>query len=150
MNPFRNTNMNQALSAFAKELGLPKEDDSEDDYQASFKIRDWLNISGRRFLLIFDNVDEIDIFLQVWPASDKGSIHITTRSPSVASKRATDIMHLQSFTAETGLKALYSLTGIKSINDKDFIAALIICHLLGGLPLVTVQINEFIRHRGRS
>lgn len=142
--------MTQALSIFAKKLGLPRKDDTEDGMQASLKVRDWLNTSGRRFLLIFDNVDKIDILLQVWPASDKGSILITTRSPAVASKRATNIVHLQSFTAETGLEALYSLTNISPVTDSDSKAAQEICHLLGGLPLAIVQISEFIRDRGCS
>ncbi len=86
--------MTQALSKLTEKLGLPKSDDSEDDYQASLKVKDWLNTSDRRFLLIFDNVQQINILLQVWPASEKGSILITTRSPSVASKRAAEVMRL--------------------------------------------------------
>lgn len=140
----------QAFSSLAKQLGLLKANDIEDDNQATLKVRDWLNTSSCRFFLIFDNVDKIDTLLQVWPASDKGSILITTRSPAVASKRATDIMHLDSFTAEIGLEVLYSLTGIQPLNDHDSTAAKNICYLLGGLPLALVQISEFIRDRGCS
>ncbi|KAI9765919.1 MAG: hypothetical protein M1840_007060 [Geoglossum simile] len=143
--------MTQALSAFAKKLGLPTGDKVENGCQASLKVRDWLNTSGRQFLLIFDNVDTIDILLQVWPAGNKGSILITTRSPSVASNRATDIMHLESFTAEIGLEALYSLTGIRSTDGDDSAAAAKeICYLLGGLPLAMVQVSEFIRDHSYS
>lgn len=142
--------MTQALSKLAKKLGLPKGDDSEDDYQASLKVKDWLNGSGRRFLLIFDNVDQIDILLQVWPSSEKGSILITTRSPSVASKRATEVMHLESFSTEKALEALNSLTGLGSHKDEDYAAANDICQLLGGLPLAIVQMSEYIRDRGCS
>lgn len=142
--------MTQALSALARKLGLPKTGEDEDDYQASLKVRDWLNTSGQRFLLIFDNVEKIDILLQVWPASNNGSILITTRSPSVASKRATNIMHLQSFTPVVGPGVLYSLTGIKPVNDHDAKAAEELCHLLGGLPLAIAQLSDFIRDRGYS
>lgn len=142
--------MTQALSKLAKKLGLPKGDDSEDDYQASLKVKDWLNESGRSFLLIFDNVEQIDILLQVWPSSEKGSILITTRSPSVASKRATEVMHLESFSMEKALEALNSLTGLDSTNDEDSAAANDICQLLGGLPLAIVQMSEYIRDRGCS
>ncbi|KAH0545465.1 hypothetical protein FGG08_000466 [Glutinoglossum americanum] len=143
--------MTQALSAFARKLGLPIKDDPGEDFQASLKVRDWLNTSGRRFLLIFDNVDTIDLLLQVWPASDKGSILITTRSLSMASRHATDIMNLESFTTETGLEALYSLTGARPTADGDSaLAAKDICRLLGGLPLALVQISEFIRDRSYS
>lgn len=139
--------MTQALSKLAKKLGLPKGDDSEDDYQASLKVKDWLNESGRSFLLIFDNVEQIDILLQVWPSSEKGSILITTRSPSVASKRATEVMHLECFSMEKALEALNSLTGL---DQKDSVAANDICQLLGGLPLAIVQMSEYIRDRGCS
>lgn len=139
--------MTQALSKLAKKLGLPKGDDSEDDYQASLKVKDWLNESGRSFLLIFDNVEQIDILLQVWPSSEKGSILITTRSPSVASKRATEVMHLECFSMEKALEALNSLTGL---DHKDSVAANDICQLLGGLPLAIVQMSEYIRDRGCS
>lgn len=142
--------MTQALSKLAKKLGLPKGDESEDDYQASLKVKDWLNGSGRRFLLIFDNVGQIDILLQVWPSSEKGSILITTRSPSVASKRATDVMHLESFSTEKALEALNSLTGLDSNKDEEYAAANDICQLLGGLPLAIVQMSEYIRDRGCS
>lgn len=142
--------MTQALSKLAKKLGLPKGDDSEDDYQASLKVKDWLNESGRSFLLIFDNVEQIDILLQVWPSSEKGSILITTRSPSVASKRATEVMHLECFSMEKALEALNSLTGLDPKKYKDSAAANDICQLLGGLPLAIVQMSEYIRDRGCS
>ena len=142
--------MTQALSDFAKKLGLPRKDDGEDDYQASLKVKDWLNTMEQPFLLIFDNVEEIDILLQVWPANSQSSILITTRSPSVASKRASHLMHLESFTAESGLNVLESLTGITATDENDLEAARHICHLLGGIPLAIVQISEFIRDRSYS
>ena len=142
--------MTQALSASAKKLGLPLGEDATDDYQAALKVKDWLNTAGYKFLLIFDNVDGIDILLQVWPASDTGSIIITTRSPSVALKRATKTIHLESFTQEKGPEALISLTGMKPSDGNEYSAAESICHLLGGLPLAISQISEFITDRGCS
>lgn len=102
--------MTQAL---AKKLGPPKGDESEDDYQASLKVKDWLNGSGRRFLLIFDNVEQIDILLQVWPSSEKGSILITIRSPLVVLKRATEVMHLESFSTENGVRSIKFVDGAR-------------------------------------
>jgi hypothetical protein len=139
----------QALSSLATKLGLIKET-SEDDYQSVQKVRDWLNTSEKPFLLIFDNVDKIELLDQIWPASEKGSIIITTRSPSVASKRAATVMNLGCFSEEIGKDVLYSLTGMKPADNKDDVAAGEICHLLGGLPLAMVQISGFIRDRGCS
>jgi NB-ARC domain len=142
--------MTQALSVLAQKLGLLESKESEDDYQASLKVRDWLNSSNYSFLLIFDNVDKIDILLQVWPASLKGSILVTTRSPAVAAKRSNDIMHLEPFAAQLGPEALYGLTGFEGADDEDTAAAEEICRLLGGLPLAIVQVSEFIRDRASS
>jgi predicted ATPase len=144
--------MTQASSVLAQKLGLPKAKESEDDYQyqASLKVRDWLNSSGHSFLLIFDNVDKIDMLLQVWPASTKGSIIITTRSPAVAAKRSNDIMHLEPFAAQLGPNALYALTGFGGNDDEDIASAEEICRLLGGLPLAIIQVSEFIRDQASS
>lgn len=141
--------MTQALSVLAQKLGL-KENEDEDDSQASLKVRDWLNSSGHTFLLIFDNVERIDILLQVWPANTKGSLLITTRSPAVAAKRSNNIMHLEPFAARLGSEALYALTGFEGDNEEDEAAAKELCRLLGGLPLAIVQVSEFIRDRASS
>jgi NB-ARC domain len=142
--------MTQALSILAQKLGLLKSEESEDDYQASLKVRDWLNSSNHSFLLIFDNVDKIDILLQVWPASTKGSILITTRSLPVARNRSNDYICLEPFSAQLGPEALYALTGFEGADDEDTAAAAEICRLLGGLPLAIVQVSEFICDRGSS
>jgi len=139
----------QALSRFANKLGLT-EDGSEDDYQGVQKVRDWLNTSKKPFLLIFDNVENINILDQIWPASDKGSIIITTRSLSQASKRASNTLALQSFSTETGKAVLESLTSLKPADQDDEAAAQEVCQLLGGLPLAMVHISDFIRDRGYS
>ncbi|KAI9853128.1 MAG: hypothetical protein M1824_001541 [Vezdaea acicularis] len=142
--------LSQAVAVFANKLGLIQDgnDAERDDMQAIFKVKDWLNTSGRRFLLIFDNVEEIDIVLSVWPSSKKGSILILTRSSSIAAKRAAKILHLTSFPPEIGLEALHALTGLHEEDESETKAAVEICHLLSGLPLALVQISQFIRERG--
>jgi hypothetical protein len=142
--------MTQALSVLAQKLGLPKASENEDDSQASLKVRDWLNSSSHTFLLIFDNVERIDILLQVWPASTKGSLLITMRSPVVAAKRSNDIMHLEPFAAHLGPGALYALTGFEGVKGEDKAAAEELCRLLGGLPLAILQVSDFIRDRASS
>jgi hypothetical protein len=143
------TKMIQSLASFATKLGLPKAGGSEDDYQSVQKIRDWLNTSGKSFLVIFDNVEDIKILDQVWPSSVKGSIIITSRSPAIASGRATNILHLDCFAEETAVHVLAELTGT-AISDEDTAAAKEICQLLGYFPLAMVQMSSFIRNRGCS
>ena len=138
----------QALARFAKQLSL--RNTSEDDHQSIQNVRDWLNTSGKTFLLVFDNVEDHDLLDQIWPASTNGSVIITCRSLSLAAKRATDVMHLRCFSTETGVEVLYSLTGLQPSSDSEAAAAKELFHLLGGLPLAMVQISEFINDRGYS
>ena len=139
----------QSLTSLAKKLGLA-DGESEDDYQCVQKVRDWLNTTTKPFLLIFDNVDNVELLNQIWPASSRGSIIITTRSPSQAAKRATTILALESFSGATGRSILQSLTGMPPADVDDAAAADEICRLVGGLPLAMVQISGFIRDRGYS
>lgn len=142
--------MSQAIANFASKLGLPRNetDNKEEDMQMVLKVKDWLNSSNRYFLLIFDNVEDVEVLLPVWPSSNKGSILITTRSSSIASRRAAEILHLHSFTPEAGKQALITLTGLPAETKGEAAAISEICRRLGGLPLAMVQISQFIRERG--
>ena len=144
--------MTQALSSFAKKIGLnlSKEDETDDNAQAAQRVKDWLNALKASFLVVFDNVDSIDLLLQMWPSNGKGSILITTRSSSVAWKRAANVIHLQSFEQKQGVKTLTTLTGLNPSDDEERDAAETIVGQLGGLPLAIVQISDFIRDRQYS
>jgi hypothetical protein len=141
------TKLIQSLASFATKLGLPKVGGREDDYQSVQKVRDWLNTSGKSFLLVFDNLEDNRILDQVWPSSGKGCVIITSRSPAIASGRATNILHLDCFAEETAVEVLAELTG-QALSDEDAGAAKEICHLLGCFPLAMVQMSAFIRNRG--
>lgn len=82
--------MIQALSKFAAKFGLPQAESNEDNYQSIQNVKDWLNTSGKTFLLIFDNCESQDLLEQLWPSSTKGSVIITCRAHSIASKRRQD------------------------------------------------------------
>ncbi|KAL8908946.1 MAG: hypothetical protein Q9207_000522 [Kuettlingeria erythrocarpa] len=144
--------MTQALSSFAKRVGLDlsKEDEIDDNAQAAQRVKDWLNALKASFLVVFDNVDSVDLLLQMWPSNAKGSILITTRYSSVAWKRAANVIHLQSFERKQGVKTLTTLTGLNPSDDEERHAAETIVDQLGGLPLAIVQISDFIRDRQYS
>jgi len=140
----------QAATNLATKLGLPKDSESEDDFRAIQKVRDWLNSSKTTFLLIFDNVEDASILDQIWPASAKGSVILTTRSPTIASKRSREVMHLECFTGEKGVDVFYGLVRTKPTTDIEICAAKETFELLGGLPLAMVHVSEFIQNRGYS
>lgn len=56
--------MTQALSKFAAKLGLPNVRGREDGYQSTQNVNDWLNTSGKTFL-VFDNVEHHDLLEQI-------------------------------------------------------------------------------------
>lgn len=144
------TKLVQSLATFASKLRLPKEGGGEDDYQSIQKVKDWLNNSGKTFLIIFDNVEDVHILSQIWPTSSKGSVIITSRSPAVAARRAKMIMQLKSFEEDTALGILYELTSLQPVDNNDAKAAREICQLVGGLPLAMVHMSSFIQDRGFS
>ncbi|KAK2764464.1 hypothetical protein FQN54_009159 [Arachnomyces sp. PD_36] len=143
----------RAMSMFTKKLGMSAEvDDRENNKnnQLAQKLKDWLNLSGNRFLLIFDDVDALDALLPVWPASGNGSIIMTTRCPSIAMGRATKTICLEPFSRENSLETLTSFTGIKPTDGDELDAAGSICNLLGDLPLGIAQVSQYITCRGFS
>lgn len=137
----------QALSAFAKKLSLVEEQDQMENSQVVQRLKDWLNTSGKDFLLIFDNVDDAEILEQIWPASSHASVIITTRSPSVASRRSNKTLRLECFPLESAAEVIYTLSGKRPSQDDDVAAAVELCGLLGGLPLAMEQVAAFIRDR---
>ncbi|KAI1429008.1 hypothetical protein F5Y12DRAFT_782253 [Xylaria sp. FL1777] len=137
----------QTLARYASNLGLSSKEDKQDDYQSVQKLRDWLNTIEDPFLLIFDNVEDADLLEQIWPASTNASIIITTRSPSVANRRTTNVIALQCFEDDAGVEVLCALAGKKAATKEDITAAKEITHLIGGLPLAMVQVSTFITDR---
>lgn len=61
--------MTQAVSKYATKLGLPGAEGTENDYKSIQNVRDWLNTSGKTFLLIFDNVENHEFLEQMWMCS---------------------------------------------------------------------------------
>ena len=140
----------RSLATFATKLGLLIPQGNADSYQAVQLIKDWLNTSAKRFLLIFDNVEDVNILNQIWPASNQGRIIITSRSLGIAYKRATNIIHLKSFEQDVAVSVLYELTDSQARDKGNTVAAKEICQMLGGLPLAVAHVSSFIRDRGYS
>jgi predicted ATPase len=138
----------QALSNFASKLGLQSHEGNEDDYQSVHQVRDWLNTTDKQILLVFDNVSDAKLLEQVWPATTKASILITTRSPSVAASKVTTLLSLKKFDLETGDQVLHSLTGTEPNTEEEKDASLEISRNIDGLALTLMQVSSFIRNRG--
>jgi hypothetical protein len=145
------TNIVHALSNLAKKLGLVDGASGEDDCGNVDKVRDWLNTASKPFLLVFDDVDNIELLDPIWPANKRGSIIITSRSPLVATGRTTITLALKSFSADTTSQVLRTLSQLDFADDKEEAAAhKRLSGWTNGFPLAVMQISNFIRNRGTS
>ncbi len=83
------------------------------------KVRDWLNTTDKHFLLVFDNVADAQLLEQIWPASSKASILITTGSLSVAAAKGTTLLNLKKFDLKARDQVLHLLTGMDHATDEE-------------------------------
>lgn len=103
--------------------------------------------TGNKWLLVFDNVDDIEVIKPVWPGSACGSVLITTRDQNVVHKLGTSALFLQPFDNDTAASVLLELVGLDNGTDSKIDTTKEIAHALGGLPLALDQIAGFIRQR---
>ncbi|KAL2131080.1 hypothetical protein VTI74DRAFT_5576 [Chaetomium olivicolor] len=92
------------------------------------------------WLLIFNNADDLKLLEEYWPATQKGSVLLTSRDPMAKHRRAG--VDLESLEPEDAAVFLRRLTGADSPLDSQ--ASLDIAARLGGLPLAITQIAAFI------
>ena len=98
-----------------------------------------------RWLMIFDNVEDVDILFDYWPIGGIGSLLITSRDPlsktvhSIGS-RSVDLDPLDAHEATDLLQRLTRIDG-EPAEAKE------ICDLLGGLPLAISQMAQIIRYQ---
>jgi hypothetical protein len=104
-------------------------------------------IIGRRWLLIFDDADNIEILRHVWPGNACGSILLTSRNFNAAHSLASRGLHLQPFDDEAGADLLLRLVKFDQSSTDNKVVAESISHTFGGLPLALAQIAGFITQR---
>ncbi len=145
------TKHHQAPASTAAKPKRPGVDDGADKAQCVEKLRHWLNKTGKTLLIVFDNLERAHLLDPIWPASDKGSVIVTTRSPADAAARAKHLLHLNCFAGDAGAEVLYSLVGRRPTAEgngddeeagEDAAAAAEVCRLLGGLPLAMVRVDK--------
>lgn len=100
---------------------------------------------GRRWLLVFDNADDINILRHVWPGNACGSVLLTSRDFNSAHSLASAGFNLQPFDDSVGADVLLQYIGRDKVAPADMAEAESINHALGGLPLALDQVAGFIR-----
>ena len=128
--------------ALANRLQLPVKTSAEQRVFVNM-ARHWLEGTSRRWLLIYDNVENIREVSDLLPTQGNGQILITSQHPEWRSHAK--ILPTDQFTPTEAKAFLLKRTGN---NDQTSADKLI--ELLGGLPLALEQAGAFIEKTGVS
>jgi tetratricopeptide (TPR) repeat protein len=99
------------------------------------------------WLLVFDNVDDVEVLHEYWPNAGSGCILLTTRDRDAADALAAKQLRLQGFSDSEG-SGLF-LRHVGSSNPPTETSMSIISEL-GGLPLALCQMGSYIRQTNCS
>ncbi|KAL4946513.1 hypothetical protein BDV06DRAFT_218234 [Aspergillus oleicola] len=124
------------------------------------QVKDYFTNSQRRWLLIFDNADDIDMWTRdhkispemknILPFNEQGRIIFTTRSRRVAASLATApkyVTHILEPDIDDGL-ALLRRSGIGDDMLSDTSTCIALLEQLAFLPLAITQATSFIYENG--
>ncbi|KAI9763732.1 MAG: hypothetical protein M1840_009129 [Geoglossum simile] len=137
--------VNQDFLVVAKELGLVPGDRKDGDAVAVMSsVHLWLSETDCRWLLIFDNANDLEALACAWPRSGTGSILLTTRDFTASPRLAAAGLAVQPFDDATGGAAFLELLGQSGPSQENIDLAKQISHTLGGLPLALGQISGFV------
>ncbi|KAL4939103.1 hypothetical protein BDV06DRAFT_42105 [Aspergillus oleicola] len=143
------------FAKIAQQLGL--EDDTQDLAASRDIVMGWLahplrKIAGLdtrenevRWLIIFDNVDNLDVLHDYWPKLGRGSVLVTSRDPAAKTNLFTgngiDLPPLSTSESEA---LMQRLTHLKAEGPQQE-ALSCIAEKLGGLPLAIHQMSGIFR-----
>jgi tetratricopeptide (TPR) repeat protein len=131
-------------------MDLPKKDEANQNLVVE-AVRNWLK-GHKRWLLIFDNADDIEMVSEFLPTRGAGHILLTTRSQATGPHIKG--IELEKMTREEGTSLLLRRAKIiaedadlNSALDADRVEAEAICELLDGLPLALDQAGAYIEEK---
>src|SRR5437660_967979 len=136
-----------SLIAIADILNLPEKQEQQQDRIIAAVIR-WLNNHGD-WLLIFDNVEDIELVKNVLPSARRGYLLFTSRRQSLGLTLHT--LTLAPMAPEEGVrfllhraKLLDRMTPLDHLSLTEHALAEEIVNMMGGLPLALDQAGAYI------
>lgn len=158
----------QAFSEISKRLGLEEESSTGDQIVSRDLVLGWLSQPVHelykqprqtartakrepKWLLIFDNADDLGFLRDFWPVSGTGSVLITSRDPLAKTRTHVPVsqgLDLEPFDVQTAGNLLRHLTGHE--KESDISISQNIAHRLSGHPLAISQISGTISRRDLS
>jgi NB-ARC domain len=148
----------ESFAGVAKLLGLEQPGEKSDLNASRDRVKGWLENSVRsfnpinpvdndvRWLLIFDNVEKLEVLENYWPTTGHGSILVTSRDPEA--KRDTFSanmgMDLQPLKKESSMEFLQARTKLR-VKPSQRAALEQVVEKLGGLPYALDQMAGLIK-----
>jgi tetratricopeptide (TPR) repeat protein/transcriptional regulator with XRE-family HTH domain len=135
-----------SFMTLAEVLHLSMPCDQSQDYIIS-SVQKWLN-SHRKWLLIFDNVEDLEVVKPFLPTAHSGATLMTTRLQNVGIMAHT--IELQQWTQEEGFQFLLSRARLQrsslsaSLPLREIQAIRSIVEIMDGLPLALDQVGAYI------
>jgi tetratricopeptide (TPR) repeat protein len=130
----------------AKGLNLPEQNEQEQQVVVQ-ATKQWLE-THRRWLLIFDNADDLAIVQDYLPQGNQGQILFTTRAQAMAGLARK--IELETMESEEGVMLLLRRAGLESVSTADRAQARDIVQAMGGLPLALDQAGAYLEETGES
>ncbi|PLB46258.1 TPR-like protein [Aspergillus steynii IBT 23096] len=137
----------QSFREIARSLSLIQSNTETDDNAVMLEVKSWLSSTKSRWLLIFDNADDLGVLKQPWPSSTNGCILLTSRDLTAAFSLASEGCQVTPFDTASGSAALLNIVGLDPSTASNLETAETITSTLGGLPLALTQIGGFIVQR---
>ncbi len=156
--------LEQGFYHIAINLGLVKENstDARDRVITREVVKSWLKNPLKSFknggsqdaelatwLLVFDNLDHLDILHDFWPSDSSGSVLVTSRDPLALSHWAEKGTKLEPFNPEEATEFLLKLTH-REEEVEERSSGNEVAKRLGGLPLALTQMAGVISRRDLS
>ncbi|KAI0869266.1 P-loop containing nucleoside triphosphate hydrolase protein [Hypoxylon argillaceum] len=113
--------MRQGFTDIAVRLKLPGAQLRDHDKNRSLSL-DWLEQTESRWLLIFDNVESVDLLMNYWPTASRGQVVITTRNRNLAFYPASGGLEITEWDTEAGSQFLLHLLSTdiaKQLTDEE-------------------------------
>ncbi|KAI0802570.1 P-loop containing nucleoside triphosphate hydrolase protein [Xylaria sp. FL0064] len=98
----------QSFTDIAVQLRLPTVQSTDHDQNRTL-VLDWLQNTECKWLLVFDNIESIDLLKRYWPTASQGRAIITTRNPDFASRSADAKLEITGWGAEIDSQFLFHL-----------------------------------------
>ncbi|KUJ15052.1 TPR-like protein [Mollisia scopiformis] len=125
--------LSESYITAAKQLNLVPEDSDKDANAIATILKNWLGETSEKWLIVYDNADDIEVLKPYWPPGNKGGILITSRNAGAA-RVAGSGAHTEDSDPED--------------HDPELVSECV--KLLGYLPLAIAQIYESLYQGGKA